>query len=586
MKVRVLPDGVVDRIAAGEVVERPAAVVKELVENALDAGARRVEVRLQGGGADLVRVLDNGSGMDAEDAVLCLERHATSKIRDFDDLEGVSTLGFRGEALPSIASVSRFELRTRREEDEVGTEVRIDGGRIEHVGPVVMPPGTDIAVRALFAQVPARRKFLRSTSTELAHATNAVIRAFLVRPDVAVKLQHEGRVVLAAEVTEDPSQRIGDLLGSDLRNLARGEAEAEGVRAVAWVAPAGVERSTPGEAVWTFVGGRYVRDAILRKSVAEGLGLRAVAGHHAVVVVFVDVPAGEVDVNVHPAKIEVRFRAPHLVGRVVREAVASSSGRPADRSAAEPRPWALELPVSAPSRSPTPAPVASAMPPEALIQAWRPSPVEMPVVPVPVRAAGSTESARRVAPPLQDATAAPLPQDANAALPPLPLPVRWVWRAGSHGLVRDGEGALWGIDLGAAHRTAVVASLVERRAAGDDLASWLLSPAIVPMDAARRERVLAAAETLATWGVGVSDIGPREVALTSVPEGVLADDADRLLAALVQGGSPDQVLARFVASAPHDEAEAEAWLAAAVDHLEPFVRRLDEATVARWVRGG
>ncbi len=577
MKVRVLPDGVVDRIAAGEVVERPAAVVKELVENALDAGAQRVEVRLQGGGADLVRVLDDGTGMDAEDAVLCLERHATSKIRDFDDLEGVSTLGFRGEALPSIASVSRFELHTRRAEDEVGTEVRIDGGRIEHVGPVVMPPGTDIAVRALFAQVPARRKFLRSPSTELAHATNAVIRAFLVRPDVAVKLQHEGRVVLAAEVTQDPAQRIRDLLGSDLRNLARGEAEAEGVRAVAWVAPAGVERSSPGEAVWTFVGGRYVRDAILRKSVAEGLGLRAVAGHHAVVVVFVDVPAGEVDVNVHPAKIEVRFRAPHLVGRVVREAVASSSGRPAEQDASERRPWALELPVSAPRPPAAPAPLASAMPPEALIQAWRPSPMEMPVVPAPARAAGACDEAPSVA--------APSPQ-VRAPAPTLPRPVRWVWRAGAHGLIRDGEGGVWGVDLSAAHRTAVMASLAERRAAGEDLAGWLLSPVIVPMDAVRRERVLAAAETLATWGVGVSDIGAREVALTSLPDGILAEDVERLLSALVQGGSPEQGLARFVASTPRDDAEADVWLVDAADHLDPFVRRLDEAIVSRWVRGG
>ncbi|HMV68694.1 MAG TPA: DNA mismatch repair endonuclease MutL, partial [Myxococcota bacterium] len=305
MSVRILEDRVVDRIAAGEVVERPASVVKELVENALDAGARRVHVRLKHGGVGLVQVTDDGCGMSRDDAMLCVERHATSKILTADDLVGVATHGFRGEALPSIGSVARLELRTRRADDEVGTEVVVDGGVLTGVRAVACPVGTEVSVRSLFSHTPARRKFLKSAQVELDHAIEAVRRAILRRPEVEVLVAHEARELLRAAATEDPAVRVRDVLGTDAAVLIPVDERRGDVRVDGLMAPPGVHRGSSTGAVYVYVNGRFVRDTVLRRAIGEAWRGAIPAGRFPVLVIGVEVPAEDVDVNVHPQKTEV-----------------------------------------------------------------------------------------------------------------------------------------------------------------------------------------------------------------------------------------------------------------------------------------
>ena len=339
--VRVLEDRVVDRIAAGEVVERPASVVKELLENALDAGGRRIEIRLKQGGVGLVEVSDDGGGMARDDAMLCIERHATSKIRSAEDLVGVITHGFRGEALPSIASVSRLELITRRPEDEVGTRVVVDGGTLERAEPVACPPGTTVSMRSLFVHTPARRKFLKGTGVELDHAIEAVRRAILRRPDVAVILTHDGRELLRAPATSDPAQRVRDVLGADAAVLIPVQGARGAVSVHGHCAPVGVHKAAATGSVYLFVNGRFVRDAVVRRAVTEAYRGAIPQGRHPVVVIEVTLPGDDVDVNVHPQKTEVRYRDPREVASVVEAVIRDHlRERVAERwrSTAEPAP--------------------------------------------------------------------------------------------------------------------------------------------------------------------------------------------------------------------------------------------------------
>src|SRR5687768_16238193 len=321
-KIRVLSDHVANQIAAGEVVERPASVAKELVENSIDAGARRVELDVEAGGRRLLRVSDDGDGMTRDDAVLAFERHATSKISSAEDLERVSTLGFRGEALASIASVARVELVTQQEGEAEGTRVLIEGGRMRDVSPAARPKGTAINVRDLFFNVPARRKFLRSEATESFHLTNLVTHYALAHPEISFALTNNGREVLLAAPAEDLRERAYQIFGEEfVESLLGVSAEVGGVARVSGYVSAPRARRTTRDAQYLFVNGRYVRDRLVARALSEGYRSVLPHGVYPSALLFLEGAPEEVDVNVHPAKTEVRFRRASAVAEAVREAV-------------------------------------------------------------------------------------------------------------------------------------------------------------------------------------------------------------------------------------------------------------------------
>ncbi|HEX8424089.1 MAG TPA: DNA mismatch repair endonuclease MutL, partial [Pyrinomonadaceae bacterium] len=321
-KIRVLSDHLANQIAAGEVVERPASVAKELVENSIDAGARRIELDVEAGGRRLLRVSDDGEGMTQDDALLAFERHATSKISTADDLHSISTLGFRGEALASIASVARIELVTQTEGEAEGTRVLVEGGRMRDVKPAARPRGTTITVRDLFFNIPARRKFLRSEATESFHLTSLVTHYALAHPEIAFVLTNNGRESLRAEVAANLRERAYQIFGAEfLDSLLEVSGGHERVARVSGYISAPRERRTTRDAQYLFVNGRYVRDRLVSRALGEGYRTVLPHGVYPAALLFLEVPLEEVDVNVHPAKTEVRFRRAPAIADAVREAV-------------------------------------------------------------------------------------------------------------------------------------------------------------------------------------------------------------------------------------------------------------------------
>ena len=323
--IRVLPETVANKIAAGEVVERPASVEKELLENAIDAGARRIDVTVTAGGRKLVAVADDGCGMGREDALLAPERQATSKIRDVSDIENIATLGFRGEALASIASVSRFTLRTRRAADDAGTEIRIDGGVLRDVRDCGAAPGTVIEVRDLFYNVPARRAFLRSFQTELAHVRNVFLVHAIAHPDVAFSLTCDGDPLHRLAPAADLRGRLQDLFGaSALDAFVPFDRTAGPIRVHGF---AGLPSNTRGDTAgqYVFVNGRPATAPVVQAAIREAYP-HLPQGRKPVVFLFLDLPPEEVDVNVHPTKREVRFRSLGAVRDAVLETLLEALG--------------------------------------------------------------------------------------------------------------------------------------------------------------------------------------------------------------------------------------------------------------------
>lgn len=321
-RIRILSDALASQVAAGEVVERPAAVVRELVENSLDAGATHVEVHVQRGGAALIRVVDNGHGMDREDALLCLERHATSKIRTKEDLGAIRTLGFRGEALPSIASVSRFRLASREPQALSGTEVEINGGRMQDVRDYGGAPGTVVEARSLFFNVPARRKFLRSEPTESAHVEQQFRLHAIANPHVAFTLVRDGEVVFHLPPTESLLSRIEGLSGRELaqRLVEVAPQTLHGITVRGYISAPGISRSNR-QAQLTFLNARPVDSATIGYGLREGYHTALMKGQHPVTFLFLEMPPESFDINVHPAKKEVRFHDGHAVREAVVQAV-------------------------------------------------------------------------------------------------------------------------------------------------------------------------------------------------------------------------------------------------------------------------
>jgi DNA mismatch repair protein MutL len=331
-KIRVLPDHISNLIAAGEVVERPASVAKELVENAIDAGATRIVIDVEAGGRRLLKITDDGEGMLRDDAVLAFERHATSKISKADDLDAIGTLGFRGEALASIASVARVELITHSGDAGAATRVVIEGGRMRDVKDAAHPRGTTIAVRDLFFNTPARRKFLRSEATESYHLTNLVTHYALAHPEIAFTLTNNGRETLRVAPANDLRDRAYQIFGAqfldsllEVNNAVSEPTETSfslpQIARVQGFVSAPRERRTSRDAQFLFVNGRFVRDRLIGRALSEGYRSILPHGVYPIALLFIDVPLEEVDVNVHPAKTEVRFRRAAAVADSVREAV-------------------------------------------------------------------------------------------------------------------------------------------------------------------------------------------------------------------------------------------------------------------------
>ena len=321
-KIRILPDTLANQIAAGEVVERPASVIKELVENAIDAGASRIQIDVELGGRRLMRVTDNGEGMHRDDAVLAFERHATSKIAILDDLAHIGTLGFRGEALPSIASVAKVELKTKRADTEIATLVQIEGGRLVDVKDAARDTGTTVAVRDIFFNTPARRKFMRSEATENYHLTSIVTHYALAHPEIAFTLSNNGREILRVSPARDLKERAYQIFGAQLfESLIPVSGGREFIATISGFVSAPRERRTTRDSQYFFVNRRFVRD----KTIAGGLleGYRSVLPHgvYPVAFLFVEIPLEEIDVNVHPAKTEIRFRRTEAVKDVIAEAI-------------------------------------------------------------------------------------------------------------------------------------------------------------------------------------------------------------------------------------------------------------------------
>jgi DNA mismatch repair protein MutL len=340
-KIRILPDALASQVAAGEVVERPAAVIRELVENSLDAGASHITVEVQRGGAALIRVVDDGCGMGREDALLCIERHATSKIRTKEDLEAILTFGFRGEALPSIASVSRFRLSTREAEALTGTEVEIHGGRLSSVSEFGGAAGTTVEARSLFFNVPARRKFLRSEATENSHIEQQFLVHAVAHPRVAFTLVRDGAVVFHLPGTQDLLERIRGLVGEELarRLIEVPEQTIQGIALRGFIGGPGLSRSTRQQQL-TFLNGRPVESHAIHYGLREGFHTSLMKGQHPVTFLFMEMDAARYDINVHPAKKEVRFHDGFVVrdavARAVRQALETADKLPEGRKTPEP----------------------------------------------------------------------------------------------------------------------------------------------------------------------------------------------------------------------------------------------------------
>ncbi len=343
-KIKILPEILSNKIAAGEVVERPSSVVKELVENSLDAESTKIVVEVEKGGRSLIRVADDGAGMSRDDALLAIERYATSKIYNDTDLFTIDTLGFRGEALPSIAAVSKFYLTTKTEAEPAGTEIIIEGGTIKKVSDIGAPTGTMITVKQLFYNMPARRKFLKTVNTEMGHIADTVASIALGWPGVQFRLIHNNNILKNWSAVSDHADRIVDVLGQGLHSdLHRVDTSSDNIGIVGWLSSPRIKRST-SRGIYVYVNNRFVRDRVVQHALFEGYEGRLMKGQFPAAVMFIRVPFDQVDVNVHPTKHEIRFAQQTKVHDTVAKAVARTL-RIADR-----KQWTTaSLPKSGPS---------------------------------------------------------------------------------------------------------------------------------------------------------------------------------------------------------------------------------------------
>jgi DNA mismatch repair protein MutL len=503
--IRILTDRVANQIAAGEVIERPAAVVKELVENSLDAGATRVEVEFRAGGRALIRVVDNGCGMTQEDALLSLERHATSKLVETADLDHLGTFGFRGEAVPSIASVSHFELQTRVGSAAAGTEIVINGGKFVHVRECGLAPGTSITVSHLFNSVPARRKFLKTDATESAHIIQTVRLYALACPATAFVLIEDGRVLFQSPVCTTLAERVGEIFGrqlvADLLPVAMAEA---GLKLSGLIGKPGVNRSTRHELLM-FVNRRPVDSRTLNYALIESYATALAKGRYPVAVLFLELDPAAVDVNVHPAKREVRFRSEGAVRGFVIRAVLQRL-----------REWGAPAPRAEPASAGQVHPAASEVMPGDPVSLAAPATVNLPPTAFVIKPPAPPAIVRTAVAPL--AVSAP---SASAAL----LGWRFLGTAHSDYALWETPSGLMVLDRRAAHERVWFERLEMQFKQGAVASQRLLFAIPVEFDAIASALLTDQLAFLQRHGFAVAEFGRNFFRIEAVPVWLESSDA-------------------------------------------------------------
>ena len=588
-RIHVLSEQVANKIAAGEVVERPASVVKELLENALDAGSTRIRIDVEAGGKRLIQVTDNGCGMVRDDAMLCFERHATSKIRTDLDLNTIATLGFRGEALPSIASVARVHLETRAAEEEAGTLVEINGGNILRVEEAGLPAGTSIAVRDLFFNTPARRKFLKAENTELSHIASLVTHYALAHPEKHFELHSATNALLIAPPVAGYRERVYQVFGKDTLDQLLSVAAAVPFDRVGlpqpppWrraELPEGETEPTPGElrlhgfaskpelqklnrsSIYIFANGRLIRDRLIQHAITEAYRNILPNGVFPVVLLFMEMPAGEVDVNVHPSKTEVRFRQSVVVHDFVRDAVRATlmKGRPVPQFATE---------IGAhPTASPALTPGAQAAGFLANAQAFREQrtgtdgaygngggfflqPPSVAVISerlnfeggiaVEANAAAPVAQVRHSVPDNGCALAIPDIPDEEPTLESLRT-LRPLGQIRNSFILAVNEDGLWIVDQHVAHERVLFERILHQRETKKVESQRLLMPLIVELTPAQQAVFSEIADELNTNGFEAEAFGSRTLAIKVAPSGLEAAEIERMLHELFDQCTGEQAL--------------------------------------------
>ena len=516
-RIRVLPGNLANQIAAGEVVERPASVVKELVENSIDAGARRIAIAIELGGKRLIRVEDDGQGMVPEDARLAVERHATSKIARAEDLDGIATLGFRGEALPSIASVSHLVLRSRAHGTVSGTEVRVNGGAIASVAEVGMPEGTSIEVADLFYNLPARRKFLKSDGAESAQVSRLVTQLALCYPEIGFRLTSAGRKVLECPPVSALRDRLFQLYGerTDLIEVRR---ETGDVRIVGYVAALAEQGPTRGPQN-VFVNRRIVRDRTIAHAIIDAYSVASIKERSPEVHLFVSMPHTAVDVNVHPTKAEVRFRDQSYVHEVMRRALGDTLGRgPAPELQLEaPRPF------EAPGTTlPLPASYAGTFPSRWTVGSDPTAPSHLSTV---------APSQLGTVAPSHLPTVAPNESSSGA---PLLRPMIALGQFRDTFIVAVDDEGIAIIDQHVAHERVLFERIVERFTSGRLESQRLLEPMLIELSAGARQALAAHAGKLERMGFELEEFGGSAVRIAAVPALLTREDSEAAIRALAQ----------------------------------------------------
>src|SRR5215469_6788996 len=527
MAIRVLPDELIDQIAAGEVIERPASLVKELVENSLDAGASRIEIDIERGGIGLVRVRDDGRGIDAQELPLALSRHATSKIASLDELEAVTTLGFRGEALPSIGSVSRMRILSRSAAADRGAEITVDGGTPATARPAAHPTGTTVEVRDLFFNVPARRKFVKSEATELGHIARLTERLALSRFDVSFRLRHGARTILDVSALEGAAselQRLANVLGPEFAEGAVAVSHAAGpVMLSGWAGLPTRSRAQPDQQFW-FVNGRSVRDRLLMSAVRLAYRDVLYHGRYPAYVLYLTLDPKLVDVNAHPSKLEVRFRDSRQIHEFVFRAL--------ERALADTRPEAGAAPAAAAAR------VGGAMLPGDAApagDAW-------PAVGVPGRSAPHPATLPFYEPSRDPwAIAASIADEPAATLALTEEQPLGTALGQLHGIyiLAQNRGGLVLVDMHAAHERVLYEKLKAERGNGSAPSQHLLEPLVLTLKA---HELAALLEQQTQWeqaGFEIDALSDTRLALRRVPAFLPLAEVPRIVGTLMQDLAQD-----------------------------------------------